>query len=97
MVLATVVGGLTSFVVSRSTRFELAQRRYDQTALELAAIDPYIQSLPEANRIEVKQKLAERLFGQYDYILKDSAFLPTDKVVESGAAVDKGVAPTTAA
>lgn len=92
ILVAAVLGTATSYVVSRSTRFELAQRRYEQTALELAAIDPYIQSLPEATRVEVKQKLAERLFGQHDYILKDSTYLPTHKVLNASASAVKAVA-----
>ncbi len=70
---AVALAGLSSYVIRQASRFEIAQRRYQQMALELAAIDPYLQSLPGEQRHEVKRALAERIFAQPEAFFSDKS------------------------
>ncbi|WP_145985408.1 ATP synthase subunit B family protein [Marilutibacter maris] len=54
---------LAVFAVRQNDRYHESEQRNRRYQLELSSIDPYLTSLPEDVRSDVKVKLADRLFG----------------------------------
>jgi hypothetical protein len=75
VLVAAACGILATYAARQSKRHLDVERRSRQIQLELASIDPYLASLPEEKRVEVKRLLAERFFGQT---------LPPDMTDENG-------------
>jgi hypothetical protein len=63
-IVAAACGILATYAARQSKRHLDVERRSRKIELELASIDPYLASLPDDKRIEVKRLLAERFFGQ---------------------------------
>lgn len=65
--LTVVLLGGAGYCAQQSTRHRNIQVQNRRFALEMAAIDPYLQSLPEPDRIALKRDLTARYFGQNDH------------------------------
>jgi len=69
---AVAFGVLAAFASRQADRSYLAEMQNRRYQLSLSSIDPYLITLPEEMRHEVKIKLAERLFGAPPADLADS-------------------------
>ena len=63
---------LTAFGIRQTERHHQTERRDRNKELELAAIDPYLMTLPPEKRHEIKEELARRLFGQQSTLLSET-------------------------
>lgn len=61
---ALAFGILAAYAALQGERHERAERGDRKMELELAAISPYLQDLPEPERIRLKIDLAQKLFGR---------------------------------
>lgn len=61
---------------------QAAEQRSRRMELELASISPYLATLPEDSQNQVKQELAERLFGQKDQLIPGSTKETTGSVLD---------------
>src|SRR3990172_8125090 len=52
------------YAAKESEKHRRSEQRYRRMELELASIDPYLESLPEDKRHTLKETLAQRFFGQ---------------------------------
>lgn len=52
-----------TYAAKESAKHRAYEQRNRTLELELATIDPYIESMPSQNKIEIKQKLTDRFFG----------------------------------
>jgi len=52
------------YAAKESEKYRRSEQRYRRMELELASIDPYLESLPEDKRHTLKETLAQRFFGQ---------------------------------
>lgn len=66
-VFATLTFGvLAAYAAKQADEHLRVERNNRRVELEIASIDPYLASLPEEHRFDVKRKLAERHFGRYE-------------------------------
>lgn len=63
---AVTFGILSTYAAREAEKHNEIERRNRRMELELASINPYLAELPTALQQEIKQNLAERLFGQKD-------------------------------
>lgn len=63
-----------AYCAQQSTRHRNVEVQNRRFALEMAAIDPYLQSLPEADRVTLKKELTARYFGQMEHSNGPSAY-----------------------
>jgi hypothetical protein len=63
-IVAVACGILGTYAARQAQKHLEFERQNRRLQLELASIDPYLASLPDDKRIEVKRQLAERFFGQ---------------------------------
>lgn len=56
-----ILAGYTAFQADRHRRAEIENRRME---LELASFDPFLASLTDQERNELKKQVADRLFGR---------------------------------
>lgn len=61
---ALAFGILAAYAALQGERHEKSERADRKMELELAAISPYLQDLPEPERIKLKIELAQKLFGR---------------------------------
>lgn len=61
-VTAVLLAG-AAYCAQQSTRHRTVEERNRRFALEMSAIDPYLQSLPEEDQREIKKQLTSRFFG----------------------------------
>ena len=61
---AVTFGILAAYAASQADRHEYVERTSRRLELALASVDPYLVSLPEETRHEVKQALAMKFFGE---------------------------------
>jgi hypothetical protein len=59
-----ILGIVARWTTKQANRHQEEERRFKRMALELATINPYLADLPENNRIELKSKHTEKIFGQ---------------------------------
>ena len=57
---------LAGFAALQVTRHQKNERRFRQAELELASIDPFLATLEDGERNQVKREFAVRYFGQLD-------------------------------
>lgn len=69
-----------AYCAQQSARHRNVEVRNRRFALEMAAIDPYLQSLDQPDRKELKKQLTERFFGQRDEI--DGASIYSERVMK---------------
>lgn len=75
--------------MSESSHHRKAEQRYKRMQLELASIDPFLETLPKEKRDEIKKALADRMFAQSEPAEKEPAisvrkvFGLAEKAVES--------------
>ena len=88
MLSAFALGVPAFYAAKEAEKHRRSEKHYRKMELELASIDPYIESLPEEQRDQLKQKLAERLFAQPEpqsdldeTVGADSIFKLLEKVV----------------
>lgn len=62
---------LAAYAAREGEKHRRLEQHYRKLQLELSSIDPYLASLPEEQRNEMKALIANRLFGQPDVTLKD--------------------------
>ncbi|MBI4303957.1 MAG: hypothetical protein HY665_06430 [Chloroflexi bacterium] len=79
---AVTFGIISAYAARQAEKHEEVERRSRRIELELASIDPYLAPLPEEVQHDVKQQLAERLFGQNESTPVNST------QVTSGTALD---------
>jgi hypothetical protein len=53
-----------AYAITESARHRKMEHRYRRMQLELASIDPFLESLPKEQRDGLKKTLAERIFAQ---------------------------------
>ena len=70
---ALTFGVLAAYAARQAEKHEQVERRSRRLELELAALDPFLEPLPEAERFAVKRQMADRLFGQPDFVPSTSA------------------------
>jgi hypothetical protein len=59
-----ILGIVARWTTKQANRHQEEERRFKRMALELATINPYLADLPELNRVELKSKHTEKIFGQ---------------------------------
>jgi hypothetical protein len=64
LIFVVPLAALATYAGAQSGRHRAVERYARKVELELAALDPYLTLLPDAERIAIKTKLADRLFGQ---------------------------------
>lgn len=62
--LTAVLIAAAGYCAQQSTRHRNVEVHNRRFSLEMAAIDPYLQSLPDEDRIALKKELTSRYFGQ---------------------------------
>ncbi len=72
-ILATsLLTGLAAYTTSESSKHRKLERKYRNMELELTALDPFIENMPDEKKVEIKSELTKKLFseGTKDIILK---------------------------
>jgi hypothetical protein len=79
---AITFGIVAAYGARQADKHEQVERRSRRLELELAALDPFLEPLPEADRIGIKKIMADRLFGQPDLLPSISSSDTTGSVVD---------------
>jgi hypothetical protein len=64
LIFVVPLAALATYAGAQSSRHRSVEQFARKVELELAALDPYLTLLPDPERIAIKTKLADRLFGQ---------------------------------
>jgi len=72
-----------AYMARESAKHRQQQYSLQQTALDVATIDPYINNLPEAIQHQIKLDVASKIFGarNFDHIGRDSFPLSTQEII----------------
>jgi hypothetical protein len=79
---AVTFGILAAYAARQADKHQLVERHSRRLELELAALDPFLEPLPEAERISVKKSMADKLFGQPEAMTVVAASETTGSVID---------------
>lgn len=60
-----------AYAARESSKHRKLEYKYRQMELELASLDPFMESLPDDNKITLKHEMVERMFGREDDSIKN--------------------------
>lgn len=80
-----IMAALSAYCAQQSTKHRNNEIRTQWFALEVSAINPFIENLDEAQKRDLINKLSEKIFGNFDTLLDKSA----NKDVSANIIIDK--------
>ena len=79
---ATAFGILAAYAARQADKHRKAERRNRRLQLEIAAIGPYLNDLPDEMQYEVRREIADRVFGRIESAEGDQESVPATSLYD---------------